>query len=311
MRWSRLAEDRVCAGTGRAEDVDERVGEAEGTSARAGDDESAGADSSTELVVVSEESIARASWRILTPEEELNHQQLGEVDEGGEHTFRAYDWSHVIKRRGDQKKGGEDSEDEVHDADAPTPRSSPCNSTGAAGKPSPFKERISGPGSLYILATQSTGSEFDRLSPKTSEEMADETARLFRRSELSLREKAEDEEKRAEEERRREEERRKEEEARAKLERRSSSAGLSSSGRKKLSGKKILRSFSSIGNKLIDMNSSSHSTTSYRHRHSGCQNPKFAKKSSRQASAIERARDLIDNEEGESVSKSDVDELCL
>lgn len=243
--------------------------------------------------------LSYSDWRVLTEEEIEAHKRLGEIDPlTGEYTFRTYDLTHVVERRFKNLSLQDLSiaeEDAVHDADE-TPNSSP---TSAAME------------LVTVLSTESTGSDDDRAVIKSEEEMADMTARLFRRSELSLREKseadarqaAEDKKRKEEEERaRKAEEKRLEMEERAKAAeegrkyKRSSTSG-SSSSRGKFSSKKLMKSLSSISNKLVN-ELNGNATESYSRSGSGvCMNPKFKKSSSTQASAIEKARDLIDNED--------------
>ena len=245
--------------------------------------------------------LSYSNWRVLTEQEIKAHQQLGEVDpQTGEYTFRTYDLSHVVERRFKNlslKDLSIAEEDAVHDADD-SPNSSP---TSAAME------------LVTVLSTESNGSEDDRAVTKTEEEMADMTARLFRRSELSMREKAEadarqaaeEEKRKAEEERARKAEERRiemEERARAAEEgrkyKRSSTSGSSSSRRSsKFLSKKLMRSLSSMSNKLVN-ELNGNAAESYSRSGSGaCMNPKFKKSSSSQATAIEKARDLIDNED--------------
>ena len=187
----------------------------------------------------------------------------------------------------------------LHDADVPSPTS------------------VSTAELVTVLSTETDGSERDRATIKTEEEMADDTARLFRRSELSLREKAERDARRAQEDKRRAqeevrarkaEERRLEQEERARAAeegrkyKRSSTLGSSSSSSKgrRLSTKKLFRSLSSMSNKILtelnELNGNPSSSGEFR-ANIVCTNPKLKKRSSSQAATIEKARDLIDNVE--------------
>ena len=79
-----------------------------------------------------------------------------------------------------------------------------------------------------------------------------------------------------------------------------STSTASSGGKRglKSSSKKLIKSLSSISSKL---NNSGMGGGEYSRSGSGisvCQNPKLMKKSSAQASAIEKARDLIDEDDG-------------
>jgi hypothetical protein len=264
--------------------------------------------------------LSYSNWRILTPEEIQSHKQLSEIDpQTGEYTFRTYDLSHVVERRYKnlslQDLSIAEEQDMIHDADEDSsPNASP---TSAAME------------LVTVLSTESNGSEEDRTNHKTEEEMADMTARLFRRSELSLREKAEAEARQIQEEKRRKEEEaraKKAEEKRLEMEerakaaeegrkyKRSSTTGSSSSRMSgKFSSKKLIRSLSSISNRLVNELNGGGSVESSRSGSGVCMNPKFKKSSSTQASAIEKARDLIDNEDEleEGVDVSGVILLCL
>ncbi|KAL3787310.1 hypothetical protein HJC23_009556 [Cyclotella cryptica] len=243
-----------------------------------------------------------SKWRVLTPREVKTHQQLGEIDPiTGEYTFRTYDMSHVIERRFQnlslQDVSIAEEGDVVQDADIPSPTSITTEL-------------------VTVLSTESDGSERDRTTVKTDEEMADDTARLFRRSEISLREKAERDTRKAEEDKRRAEaeeraqraeERRLEQEERARAAeegrkyKRSSTTGSSSSSKgRRFSSKKLFRSLSSMSNKILtelnDLNGNQSCSTEFRSS-VVCANPKLRKGSSSQAATIEKARDLIDNDE--------------
>lgn len=96
-------------------------------------------------------------WRIISASETDWVKGLGERDANGEYLFRTYDLSHV------------------------------------ASKPYMIMNDLVG--NLSFASLDSDASEEERRHPKSLETMADETARLFRRSELSLREKSELDEK--------------------------------------------------------------------------------------------------------------------
>eukprot|EP00956_Cyclotella_meneghiniana_P041531 scaffold229838_cov50-Cyclotella_meneghiniana.AAC.4 len=250
--------------------------------------------------------LSYSNWRILTPDEITYHRNLGEIDpRTGEYTFRTYDLHHVVEKRRckktlDVSTAAEES-DAVFDAD------------GDADSPTSCMELIT------VLSTETDGSEYDRTNTSTPQDMENMTARLFRRSELSLREKEikikklQEEEERAklEKEKRREMEERARCIAEGKKYKRSSSTA-SSTGSKtrggfKSSSKKLIKSLSSLSSKL---NNSGMGGGEYSRSGSGsvCQNPKLMKKSSAQASAIEKARDLIDEDDGKEEG-DDVDNL--
>ena len=246
--------------------------------------------------------LSYSNWRVLTNQEIQIHKQLGEIDpQTGEYTFRTYDLSHVVEQRYKNLSLQDISiaeEDVVHDADA---------EDGDSPNPSPTSAAME---LVTVLSTESTGSEQDRAIVKSEEEMADMTARLFRRSEISLREKAEEDARQAaEDKKRKEEEERvkkveakrveKEERAKAAKEGRKYRRSSTSSSKKgfKSSSKKLMRSLSSISNKLVNELNTNPSESYSRSGSGVCMNPKFKKSSSMQASAIEKARDLIDNED--------------
>ncbi|KAL9184849.1 hypothetical protein ACHAXT_002626 [Thalassiosira profunda] len=248
-------------------------------------------------------------WRALTVAEEMGVGHLGDRTENGEFAFRNYDLSHLalntakpLPITGDQ---------DIAKAGA-----------GAGEGLMPLRT---------VFSMDSATSEEERLHPKTPEQMADDTARLFRRSEISLRERADRD---AEEEAEKEEARRKEELERIERERadslsssarvRSGSSG--SAGPDRLSkserpsrkghgrrfssgGKKLLRGLSSgLSRAMSDMNSTpSDSSANWRgasQRRSGSESsgrrPGMTKRSSMQALTIDKARDLVDESDGES-----------
>jgi hypothetical protein len=232
--------------------------------------------------------VSHSNWRILTTDEIKAFQQIGEIDaQTGEYTFRAYDLSHVAKRRL-KNLSLEDlrvaEEDVIHGADAKSSSSTSC-----------AMEFVT------ALSAESNGSEDDRKITLTEDELADMTARLFRRSELSLREKAEKEARNAIEEKRKKEVERALKKKSKAAESPSSMAGISTSwkgsSKRMFSSKKLIRSLSSISNKLVNELNRTLSESTSRSDNGVCMNPKFRKNSSIQASAIEKARDLIDNED--------------
>jgi hypothetical protein len=94
---------------------------------------------------------------------------LREQNDSGEYTFEAYDLTHVIQphRHND------------------IPRSNNHNNN------SNFEEGRQGGRELRtVFSMESSTSEEERIYPITAEEIAQDTARLFRRSELSIRERS-------------------------------------------------------------------------------------------------------------------------
>jgi len=230
-------------------------------------------------------------WRELTKAELVAVRKLGDKDEYGELTFQTYDLSHVTLACNDLPNNEEG-------LDAATPLRT-------------------------VFSMDSNSSEEERLNPKSPEDMANDTARLFRRSELSLKEAAEKEHLEKME--------REEAERKAEIERqeRARETGLlpegsplDNSGRHKKkkgtmrklssSGKKMVRAMS---RKLSDMQGTSldgaDMSTSWRgsahHRsRSGSvggrseRNSGLTKRSSMQALQIDKARDLVDESDDES-----------
>jgi len=117
-------------------------------------------------------------WRELTSTELSAVQKLGDINpKTGELTFQTYDLSHVALNTAGTKTA------------LPGDTSIITNSTtGQAGL-------VDDNGIIQPLHTvfsmDSTTSEDEKLNPKTDEEIANETARLFRRSNLSMKEKEE------------------------------------------------------------------------------------------------------------------------
>ena len=117
-------------------------------------------------------------WRELTSSELSAVQKLGDINpKTGELTFQTYDLSHVALNTAGTKTA------------LPGDTSIITNSTtGQAGL-------VDDNGIIQPLHTvfsmDSTTSEDEKLNPKTDEEIANDTARLFRRSNLSMKEKEE------------------------------------------------------------------------------------------------------------------------
>ena len=227
-------------------------------------------------------------WRSLTPEELSSVQKLGEQNSHGELTFDTYDLSHMAlnitgkKLRVDDIVAGADTQGAANVNDTTPPLRT-------------------------VFSMDSTTSEDERANPKTPEEMSNETARLFRRSELSIKEKQEREEKQEAELR---EKLRLEEIERQEREKRAAAGGtdstptspsvdnLSMSMRKRASrmGKKVNRTLSRTFSN-ISTTPSMGSSSSRRASSSGSSintRPSMNRRSSTQALAIDRARDVAD-----------------
>ena len=228
-------------------------------------------------------------WRSLTPEELSSVQKLGEQNSHGELTFDTYDLSHMALNTTGKKLRVDDI---VAGADA----------QGAANV------NDTTPPLRTVFSMDSTTSEDERANPKTPEEMSNETARLFRRSELSIKETQEREEKQEAELR---DKLRLEEIERQECEKRAAAGGtdstaptspsvdnLSMSMRKRASrmGKKVNRTLSRTFSN-ISTTPSMGSSSSRRASSSGSSintRPSMNRRSSTQALAIDRARDVAD-----------------
>ncbi|EJK73288.1 hypothetical protein THAOC_05094, partial [Thalassiosira oceanica] len=205
---------------------------------------------------------ATNGWRALTREQAEAIESLkGKDPETGEYTFATYDTAH-------------ESPEELEAAQEARQQ---------ARRSGQEKERIDSRDELHTCLSN----ESDAADHRSAEEKADETARLFRRSELALREKAEKE---AEEARIKAEEERRLKEERKALERQQSGKG----SKKRFSTKKLVRGMS----KMMSSNSSSNDWASQRRASSGSMGARKPSSSS-QAAMIDKARDLVDESEDE------------
>lgn len=239
-------------------------------------------------------------WRELTSSELSAVQKLGDVNPStGELTFQTYDLSHVALNTAGTKTA------------LPGDTSIITNSTtGQAGL-------VDDNGIIQPLHTvfsmDSTTSEDEKLNPKTDEEIANETARLFRRSNLSMKEK--------EEKAKKEMERLEAVAAAREAAARQSGLDVSTSTRRsskgssrKFSSKKLLRSISrtfssnvnntsntSGGSENWRGSSSRRSASSMRSSTSGSERPGMDgnRRGSTQALAIDKARDVADESDDE------------
>ena len=223
-------------------------------------------------------------WRKLTDVELAEVQRLGEVNDQGEYMFVTYDLSHV------KKNLPSSSSQVVKDG-----------TTRSSNDASHHQHNMITP-STSIDSTSTTES-----TPKSATIKANETARLFRRSELSLRDKAEEQARidLAERKRLKAERKSREKEEMDALKGIKGAKGVSKRMSKKasLNGKKMMRKLSSMG-------SSTSSTGSVRTNKGGIYEGGAANRRklvSTQAGMIEKAKDLIDEEsddeyDGEKVS---------
>jgi len=217
--------------------------------------------------------IGGSGWRKLKPREHLAVKKLGECNQEGELTFETYDLSHAVLNKADLA---------THDA-AQMQVSSPLTGEGVLSAPPP---------SIHtIFSMDSNSSEEERLNHQSPKETADATARLFRRSEITLRKAAEKEEE--------ERQLKMQQEAEEKLlmkERQKLEKGRSRRHSLKLgkSFKKIVRKLSSTGDLASSRNVSQKSATAKK------ANEALATRCSVQASQIDKARDMVDGyEEGD------------
>ena len=280
-------------------------------------------------------------WRSLTSAELNAVQKLGDTNQYGELTFSTYDLSHVALNTAGTTLGAADGISSggrsttiktAQLGDETSIVQSPSGTTSGilteSGVLSPLRT---------VFSMDSTTSEDEKLNPKTPEEMANDTARLFRRSELSLKEKQEREDR--EEAEKREKERLIEIDKQERQRKEREEAGdtdtplsLDASTRKrqsrKFSGAKgILKTFSRTFSNINSSSSNIGASTSMRGRsgrergnsYSGGrmsssgsdqqQRPGMNRRSSTQALAIDRARDVADesDDEGSVVGNNDDD----
>lgn len=262
---------------------------------------------SADEVDLSQQGVGGSGWRKLSPAEAAAVEKLGDKSKLGEYTFETYDLSHVLLNTA---KGVMRDEND--------------NVVKDPGQRQQDGENLSTLRTVFSM--DSTTSEDERVSPKTPEDMANDTARLFRRSELSLREAAE---RRDREEAERREKQRAEEIERQERRKEAMAAepdldGLSMSTRKRMSkrlstgGKKLFRGVSkqlssamtelqgtpSSGNLDHSWRGGSHhrrqSSTSSSGRNSG-----LSKRSSMQALTIDKARDLVDESDDEDAAPAE------
>lgn len=202
---------------------------------------------------------ATNGWRALTSEQAATIEGLQERDgETGEYTFATYDTAH-------------ESPEELEAAQS------------ARQYARQERERVDSRDELHTCLSNDS----ENADLRSAEEKADETARLFRRSELALREKAAKE---AEEARKKAEEEKRLKEERKALERQQSGKG----SKKRFSTKKLVRGMS----KMMSSSSSSNDWASQRRMSSGSVAGRKPSSSS-QAAFIDKARDLVDESEDE------------
>ena len=234
-------------------------------------------------------------WRELTSSELSAVQKLGDINpKTGELTFQTYDLSHVALNTAGTKTAQPGDTSIITDT-----------TTGQAGL-------LDDNGIVQPLHTvfsmDSTTSEDEKLNPKTDEEIANETARLFRRSQLSIKEK--------EDKAKKEMERLEAVAAAREAAARQSGLDVSTSTRRggkgsssrRFSSKKLLRSISrTFSSNVINSSntsggsenwrgSSSRRASSMRSSASGSERPGMDgnRRGSTQALAIDKARDVAD-----------------
>mmetsp|Transcript_36861 Transcript_36861/g.54208 ORF Transcript_36861/g.54208 Transcript_36861/m.54208 type:complete len:488 (-) Transcript_36861:344-1807(-) len=201
------------------------------------------------------EGEVNTGWRTLTEKEVDAVKRLGECNERGEYSFVTYDLSHVKKH------------------------SPSC----ASGEEQPA---ITPSTSIDSLSSE------EESTPQSETKKANDTARLFRRSELSLRDAAEEQARKdaAEKERLKAERNHREQQELAALKSIKGPKGVTKRMSKKasLNGKKMMRKLSSLGG------SSSSSTVNGGIYEGGGRTRR--KLVSTQAGMIDKAKDLVDDE---------------
>lgn len=251
-----------------------------------------------------EENKVNTGWRQLTEVELKEVQRLGEVNDEGEYMFATYDLSHVKKKSNKNANGAASTTN-----DSGTAAAAEMNRESDTLNPSSQPHHQITP-STSIDSTSTTES-----TPKSATIKANETARLFRRSELSLRDKAEEQARidLAEKKARKTERKAREKEEMDALKGIKGAKGISKrmSKRASLNGKKIVRKLSSMsstsGNSARTMSAGSNykggiyegGATSRR------------KLVSTQAGMIEKAKDLIDEESDDEYDGEKVSFDCL
>ena len=214
--------------------------------------------------------IGGSGWRKLKPQEFLTVKKLGECNQEGELTFQTYDLSHAMLNKDGLA---------AHNATQIQDTSSLLE---GSVQPVP-------PLSVHtIFSMDSNTSEEERLNRNGPEETANVTARLFRRSDISLREAAEIEEKARLLKMQQEAEQKRLEKERQKLEKGGSKRGNLKLGK---SFKKFVRRMSSTGGseKMASSRNNSHRSVAARKA-----NEALVTRCSVQASQIDKARDMVD-----------------
>lgn len=209
--------------------------------------------------------IGGSGWRKLKPREFLAVKKLGECNQEGELTFETYDLSHAVLNKAGLA---------AHYA-AQMRDTSPLTEGGLLSAPPP---------SIHtIFSVDSNSSEEEHLNRQSPKETADATARLFRRSEITLRDAIEEEEER---------QLKMQQEAKEKLlmkERQKLEKGRSRHSLKLgKSFKKIVRKMSTTRDRASSRNVSQTSAAAKK------ANEALATRCSVQASQIDKARDMVD-----------------
>ena len=138
-------------------------------------------------------TLPTGGWRTLPDAEVASVRRLGDRDDRtGELTFRTYDLSHLALNTSDNAGGGGSGSTTAAVAAAGmVMRNGGVSTDAATGRHGVMVEGVGIIPLRTVFSMDSTTSEDERANPKSPDDMAEDTARLFRRSELSLREKAE------------------------------------------------------------------------------------------------------------------------
>lgn len=238
-------------------------------------------------------------WRQLTEKELSTVQRLGERNDQGEYSFVTYDLSHIKKKKS-------------------SPTTTNTTTTGTDDSSTPH--RVITPSTS--LDSTSTNDSDDSTNVKSATTKANETARLFRRSELSLRDAAEQQAAREKQERdrRKAERKQKEKEELEALKDIKGAKGMSKrmSKRASLTGQMLMRKLSSsMGTSTTSASSGGSSSTrtmsagsNYNRKGGIYEGGAMSRRKlvSAQAGMIEKAKDLIDEESDDEYDGEKYDE---
>eukprot|EP00573_Skeletonema_grethae_P011618 CAMPEP_0201693660 /NCGR_PEP_ID=MMETSP0578-20130828/6183_1 /ASSEMBLY_ACC=CAM_ASM_000663 /TAXON_ID=267565 /ORGANISM="Skeletonema grethea, Strain CCMP 1804" /LENGTH=555 /DNA_ID=CAMNT_0048179227 /DNA_START=220 /DNA_END=1887 /DNA_ORIENTATION=+ len=238
-----------------------------------------------------EKEKVNTGWRQLTETELKEVQRLGEVNDEGEYAFATYDLTHVKKSKNKDGSG------------ATTMNGSTTATTTESMNPT--NRESDTPLHQITPSTSIDSTSTTESNPKSATIKANETARLFRRSELSLRDKAEEQARidLAEKKARKAERKAREKEEMEALKGIKGAKGISKrmGKRASLNGKKLVRKLSSMGGSSTSSSSSARtmSGSNYYNKGPGIYEggaTSRRKLVSTQAGMIEKAKDLIDEE---------------